>query len=505
MTSLRPALLAKADTAATILLTVAVLVLLATGWAMAVARLMCDYPVGAVEPAVVVGVQRVTAGEVLYRDYAAELPLTPMTYGVLVYAVPGLAGRFLGTAGLAEAMLLARLPSALGSVCVSLLLYLLARRFGATRLTGLWAAGALASVPMIFEWSNKAAPDMPAIALSLFGWLLADGALRAGTRGRQLAWCACAAVVWAAAFHYKMIVLAGPLGFTCQVLLCRRDAWRLWLATGMGALVLALAGVAWLQSVTEGLYAANLVGSMAVCRYSPMYAATIISGVVEAPLAALGVALAAGLLLRSRHWLGAAVSAAFVLNFLLAGKQGANGNYFADTLALSGLALAAMPGWSARPAIPEWVRIAAKCLIAVGLLAMLPIATLFVREVRIPAANEYDIVAGWMASAPGATDDVLCLDPHFGMSRGVPYLYADSYHAGLLLSAGVGDVSAVVDTVNRQGYRCIVANKLIAWKLVPQDAPLAYLPLKQAVLEHYRPAFIGSWLIVFVPEVREPQ
>ena len=136
---------------------------------------------------------------------------------------------------------------------------------------------------------------------------------------------------------------------------------------------------------------------------------------------------------------------------------------------------------------------------------MLPIATLFVREVRIPAANEYDIVAGWMASAPGATDDVLCLDPHFGMSRGVPYLYADSYHAGLLLSAGVGDVSAVVDTVNRQGYRCIVANKLIAWKLVPQDAPLAYLPLKQAVLEHYRPAFIGSWLIVFVPEVREPQ
>ena len=233
-------------------------------------RILCPWPLGIVEPSVLVGVERVVRGESLYRAYWESPPLNPLPYGVAEYLVPGLIGRWAHLVEPIELIRIGRVVSLAGFLVAAALCMVAARGFGAGRMWPVAAAGGLFAVPAAMEWATKLAPDMPALALSLAGWLLARRLLKPGTRLGQLAIGALTAACWTAAFHFKPTVVPGPVALSVEMVflfLAGKRPWLLfaWSSVALGAsVVIALI----LQWATGGLYWANAGGSMAVCRYS---------------------------------------------------------------------------------------------------------------------------------------------------------------------------------------------------------------------------------------------
>jgi hypothetical protein len=487
----------------------AILSLAALTLSLVPSRILCPWPLGIVEPSVLVGVERVVRGEALYRAYWESLPLNPLPYGVAEYLVPGLIGRWTGLVEPMELIRIGRLISLAAFLAVAILCMVAARGFGAGRLWSVAAAGGVFAVPAAMEWATKLAPDMPALALSLAGWLLARRLLMPGSPAGKFAAGVVCAVCWLAAFHYKPTVIAGPIALSVEMALLFAAGMRPWLplAWSVVALGASLLVVVLLQWVTGGLYWANMFGSMAVCRYSLSNLAQTINLVPPNGVVLTGLLLVV-VLRGGSHCIWLAALANFVLELLLATKQGSNVNYFMGSLALSGIAFAisasgtivesrAMPG--GRVDLRRMGLIAAHLVLLCGLILQVPGALEFSRELPIPDTAEL-AAADRTVEETGERGQVLCLDPFYARTRHMDYPYADSYHANLLLSAGIGDVSPLVGRARRREIPLIVANKLLVWKFAPHGAGLVYFPLREAVLQNYRPSFVGRWLILFVPE-----
>ncbi len=471
-------------------------------------RLRTNWPVGVVEPSVLVGVERVARGEVLYRAYAEAIPLVPLPYGAAEYLVPGWIGRWTQQSEPIALIRIGRVLSLIGLLISAGLCMIAARAFGAPRPWALAAAGGLFAIPAAMEWATKLAPDVPALALSLGGWLLARQLLKPGRKSRRIVSCALSTLCWTAAFHFKPTVIAGPVAYSFELAGLFLSGKRPWmgLSAPAAAILASVSIAAMLDSVSGGLYWTNTAGSMGVCQYSLENLAQTIFLVVPNGIVLTGLLLVLLFKWRS-HWLCAAALANFLFELVLATKQGSNVNYFLGTLALSGAALAVSEGNSGarKPSPPR-----AFCGVRAGLFVGYPVLILglalqvpgsleFSRELPMPDSAEIAAVD----RAVGEVADrarILCLDPYYGRTRRLEYPFADSYHANLLLSAGVGDISTMVERVRRRDVPLIVANKLVAWKFSPHGAALVYTPLREAILTNYHPVQVGRWLIVFAPD-----
>ncbi|MBX3729239.1 MAG: hypothetical protein KF858_08645 [Candidatus Sumerlaeia bacterium] len=184
-------------------------------------RLAAPTAISAIEPQPVAGALRVARGEILYRDFFAERPVLPLTYGALPYWITGKSARLIGSTEPRQVMRVGRAITLFGTLAVTLLLAFLAFQRG---VSVRWAG--LACLPMFWfpylaEWWVKFTPDAPALALSLAGWALLGPPDREQS-GRFPARLVGAVLLWTLAFHFKPTVLAGPMGFGIERLVAAR-------------------------------------------------------------------------------------------------------------------------------------------------------------------------------------------------------------------------------------------------------------------------------------------
>ena len=267
-------------------------------------RVLNSYANSWVEAQPIAGALRVARGETLYRDHRTSDAATPLTYGVLEYAVPGWVGRATGKTTAIDLAHFGRGISLFAEVGIFFLAASLARRQGAHAPWYWLAAIPLLWFPYPFEWFHKFAPDAPALLFSLAGWWVVGGPQRWGfeqpERGAAawrspatLARSAAAVFFWTIAFHFKPNVLVGLVGFAAEFLLFARSgagsagvegslrashrlplglsaqqgrALSVVAALGLATLACTLVSAFAIDRATDGLWRLNLIDAMLVCE-----------------------------------------------------------------------------------------------------------------------------------------------------------------------------------------------------------------------------------------------
>jgi uncharacterized membrane protein YhaH (DUF805 family) len=144
----------------------------------------------------------------------------------------------------------ARLVSLLSTLAVGAALALLARRWRGRARGGLWAGGLLLLVPAVLYNAARPHPQMLAVALSVWSFVLLDS--------RRVVLADLVSPLLAVlAVYTKQTAIALPLGVAAWLAL--RDRKRL-LRWGGAALLLGLAPLPWLQATTHGAFLACVVG-----------------------------------------------------------------------------------------------------------------------------------------------------------------------------------------------------------------------------------------------------
>jgi hypothetical protein len=204
------------------------------------------WPITHPEGATIAAMLRVRDGQPLYQDFL-QFPHVITPYPPVQPVVVGLMSRLLGlsimeTVGLARSMTLA------ASLATTVLVWLIARRLGASRLAALAGAGMVLPLPFLDEWGFASRPDVPAVALSLLAMLVL-------VTWPRLVWLAAGVAVLA---HFtKQTAVALPAAATLWLLLSRR--WRDAAIFGGVWLGLTLTVVGVLDAVTDGAYVLNTV------------------------------------------------------------------------------------------------------------------------------------------------------------------------------------------------------------------------------------------------------
>lgn len=474
------------------------------------ARLTVQYVSSPTEAQPIAGAMRVANGDTLYHDYRVERPVLPLTYGYLFYEVPGRIARVLGVTGVRGVMVTGKVLTLLSLVGV-LAIVALVHLEGAPRR---WLASFAAVLPLFCfpypaEWGAKFLPDIPALFLSLAGWVVARQAWKSECRCKW-AFLAGAVVLWTIKFHVKPIVLHGELLFAAEALLAGHAAerWRRAL-TGVvtGGALIAAAGATMLllNAATGGLYYLNLVTSKAVLPVSPAHVLEPL-GKWEMGNNVLLVAMTVFALLRCRGniWFRAFLLT-LTVDLLLMAMQGASTNYLIGSIVVWGLAvrydLAGRECTSLdEEAVPDLRRQRGTAAVVLLMGAMVfglwrnsgDVNLEFWERGRVRAAH-LDAVLDQMNQAEG---EVLMLDVYLALQSGRSYLFADAFHAGLLAEAGVVDLSDVEERVARREYALIVATPYLRWEFTYHGATMFPRRLRAVILENYRLHRHGGLLLL---------
>lgn len=497
-------------------------------------RVMSDYALTLTESQPTAGALRVARGEALYTDYRTVRPVLPLPYGVLTYWIPGMMTRATGAGGAAEALTalrLGRLVAALSTLGIAAVLLFLARQRGIP-----WRWAWLAAVPLVWfprmmEWTGKFFPDTPALFFSLAGWALLGppGATSPNAGGRAnpgLGKTLAAAALWTLGFHFKPTLLAGPIGFGIERLFhaaaAAREAgkaaprlhWNEFAKEARpvmpaAAAFLTLAGItsAALHFGTDGLWTLHVVGANRVWEHKTSFILMNFYQLRLGSLAALAGMLALAATTLRRAPLFAAFFLCFLLDTLAMSKQGSNVNYLLGSVALWGLAtvVAASPNASSsfaaegsrsllRGLSTRWIA----GLVAAALLLHAPLARIVRWESAAPRPGEIEQVDQWILRF--SPDEIVCAEGLYGLQRGLPILFGDSYHAAALETRGLVDFTPEIEAAREFRYAMIITNRLFLGNDRYHDLPTFPPALGHELRRAYKPVFVGNWLMVWTPE-----
>lgn len=473
-------------------------------------RLMCDFNIGSIEPAVAVGSLRIADGQPIYRDIRTSRPIDVLSYGILEYQIPGLLAKAVSGNKALLVLKAGRSQSFICFLAIIFVLAVLARQRGAE-----WKYGLIAWLPLIwfpypFEWAAKFAPDFPALLCSLAGWLLASSADRV-SGSRRIVLALLAGGVWAAGFHFKPIVIPGQIAFALEAVAGFRTSRRAdeqW--TGNAARfspLLIYAGVSVLVScvlhfATHGLWTQNTLTSLRLMDYRPSNFLAIMSkpsGSLHLPELVLMITIA--LLLIRQERLFAAYLCCAAVEILMMFKQGSASNYLLGSVSLWGLSFALWLRQTLATAYRErLVRVAYVALtgLCIALLPGLSRAGMLSWDMIVPPQSELAGVALRAKQLP--PDSILCLDGFVGQYCSIPYLYSDGVMTSILLKKQFVSIEDVLERVRNRRYALIIANYYMPWKARYQNISVCPEPLLNAINEHYTVDSAARWLVLYRPK-----
>jgi hypothetical protein len=491
------------------------IVTLAYAWLLArnsLDRVSSEWALTGVEPMAAIGAMRVARGEALYRDFRHGRPVVPLPYGVLAYEAPGVVARALDLSDPVPILRLGRLQALAAALASMALLALLARQRGVP-----WRWAWLAAAPLLWfarmdEWFAKFTPDTTALMLSLAGWAILGPPTE--TRPRP-PWprAALAVALWTAGYHLKPTLLVGPVAFALEHVLGSPARRRAIVSVGLIAAGTAAAVVLTSLAVniaTRGLWSLNAISALSAAALSPRniiecfgvhpsqgWTAPLDHLLWQNTFLHLLIPLWAALLLR-RTPLAAAYFVALLLELVTMAKQGSGTNYLLGSTALFCVALAVSLRRGLRPSL-----FVLPVLLAL-LLWHLPKAGLVRYEAAVPKPKDLQLVDAARRGLPPGR--VLCLDPFYALTRGIPFLFADGYHAALLSAAGEVDFSKEARTLHARAYDLVISNRLQSVSvagLTYHDNPFAPIPIIEALADGYVPTAIGPWLVLWRPTLRK--
>jgi hypothetical protein len=164
-------------------------------------------------------------------------PYTPAPYGPLFYAGVNLGTR-LGGGDDHKIRLILRSVVFLSYLCIPFLVYFLLRRLGLSRMAASLGASAAISTPIFLSWNTSVRPDLPALALSLFGMFMVARKVEATASDYFVAGLACTAAVL-----LKQSFLDAPLAIAVFTIVERH--WRhfaVFSLTCLAAGIIAISG-----------------------------------------------------------------------------------------------------------------------------------------------------------------------------------------------------------------------------------------------------------------------
>ena len=487
----------------TVLLAVATLVFFVGFASATAARLGSGVPLTSVEPQPLWALQRIAAGEPLYRDFRVERPAVPLTYGPLAYWLPGLAARALGVSGGEGLLTLGRGFTLVGTLAVFAFAAVAARQRGATWHFACLAGAPLPWLPYAAEWLVKLNPDSMALAASLAGLVLA------GPPGVDKRWRLGAAIAcWLAALALKPTIIAGPVAFGVERLLAaralapgERRAALAPVAIAAGSVIAgALALAALFQAATGGVWKLHAVDAMAACEFRFGNAVEALAGLRGGTLATAAEWPAllggGGGLLLAAVWAAARATASplFVaalalglVQLLLMSKQGGNVNYLLGPLALFGIATA-----SDLPRAPRLVQPLAAAIAALLLLDAPRSARATFEMPAVPTREDFERAA---ALARQLGDRTLVLDGPLAAWADLPAPWMDGYHAAILQRAGLADFTPELRAL-QDGRTRVVLSNAYAWAGASwHGQTLTPGPFLDELRARWTPARIGPWTI----------
>jgi len=187
------------------------------------------------------------SGHALYRDYS-QFPFTTTPYAPLFYLLAGGFARLMG--GSVTAAYLAGRIISLAAFGFSLaLVYVLARRAGATKKSAVFATLLACGMPMNYPWAASCRVDFLAMAFSLWGMSL----VRTDNEEFQLK----PFLIWIIAFFIKPNFIVGPFAWTLY-LLFRKGFKPAFLWAVLFGLAIS-SGVALAEWLTGGKFILNVI------------------------------------------------------------------------------------------------------------------------------------------------------------------------------------------------------------------------------------------------------
>jgi Dolichyl-phosphate-mannose-protein mannosyltransferase len=448
------------------------------------------WPVTHPEGATIAAILRARDGEALYQNFH-RFPHLITPYPPLQPAGVGLASRLLGLSIL-ETIGLARCLTLAASLAATLLIWLVARRLGAGRLSALAGASMFLPLPFLDEWGFAARPDVPAVALSLLAMLLLIA------RPKQ-PWLAAAIAV--VALFTKQTAVALPVAATLWLLFSRRwQAAAIFVGTGVG---LTAAAVALLEVATERHYILNTVLAhlntpkngfdLAVRDFVPYLqdawlpigltvAAVLLPGVRgQAALPILYVGTSAGLALYSLR------------------NTGGDVNYLIEPAAAACIPAALAIDWLWRRPAPNLLAVSGSVLLAGATVVWAAGLWDFWR-----LDGGVDPTSRLPIAEIAAAETVLSEEPLAVLLAGRPLVVSDTFHLSMLTTSGFFDPLDLERRIKRSEFDLIVMRSDIRaarwWKrqlLLPETVRLA-------IKDTYVPAGRVGMFWLYRPEERRP-
>jgi hypothetical protein len=399
----------------------------------------------------------------MLTDYRVGYPAIPLPYGSLEYWLPGITARLLGVHEGLGALRVGRAFSLVALLAICLLLPQLARHNCTYRYA--W----LAVLPLFWcayplRWATQFAPDFPALALSLGGWLLYRPAIE--ERPHPAARAALQALLWTTAFHVKLTMIPGLIAYCCESLAwvlaqpqpTRRSA-ILRAITPLFLLVSLVVSSCFLANLfTNGGWFLNAVKSSAIFEYglNNLWSALRFR---PALLPLLSLILIFSMVTARDSWLSPAILLTAAFEMLCMTKQGSNVDYMLGTIALFGLTL---PG-AARNFLASTGRAPALASTS-GALVLAAALAIGARDTIVPAkefplTSDAEINRVRAAAAKYGASRVLCMDAFTAQRTGAFYPYAEPHHTARLLQLKLFSLQPVIDRVTRHDYALIVTNQ----------------------------------------------
>lgn len=476
-------------------------------------RLQLPYPPAMPEHQAVAGILAVIQGEPLYRDWRAEVPVLPLTFGFFFYEGYGWATGALGAESPGRIYARGSMLTFLSFLLLALLLALVPLggrdRLPVGRLLPLLAVTAF---PYPLEWATKLLPDFPALLLGFGGWALARRGLR--TKRSPLPLFAGAVGLWLVAFHFKPTIIHGQALFAAEAILRavrHGGPWRQALrpllvrALPLGLAVIAATGISivLLHWATGGLWWLNQVESIG---HRPRSIAFLLESFslwgIGSSLALVTMVLIALLAWRrNAAFVAFLVMLLFDLSMML--LQGSNVNHLLGSIVLWGIGARLLliqlarsrwrpSGWQARGLVGGAFLLGVAWLLTIG-----PATKRTWEGVR---ESPRHLAAALEEVDAARSSRTLFLDAFLALKAGEPFLFADGYHAALLEEDGLATFEEYAARLRRREYDLVVANRAVVAANDYHDGRFAPLSIYEALEAHYDLERVGSWLVLGRPK-----
>jgi len=497
-------------------------------------RIISWYANSAIEPQPVAGAMRFINNEPLYQDYRIGRPVIPLPYGVLEYAVPGLTAKIIGTKDALSVLRLGRIYSFLSAVGIVIVLSILASQRGVPYKFSFIAFLPLVWFPYILEWFAKFAPDTPALLCSLGGWAILRPPNLSNSRTApfpSVSKMILSLIVWTMGFHFKPIIIAGQIGFGVEcistILKQRKSSpersvsiFGKVLILYISYLFLVLVTSGMLDWTTRGLWHLNCISSMSKCPFKLIYISMSLKFLRTEYLIVFLLMVLLAVLFSRRNIIFISFLITLLTELISLSKQGSNVNYLSGSISIWGLGII-IYGWEEfkiyicrmRANLDEKITIrrfvkeikpffgwSIWLFLSIAIILMLNThkAKIINWEAFIPYRDELARIDRLVMNVP--TDRLLCLDGFYGLSREVPFIFADSYHAGILSRQGIVSFSREVENLRKHQYDFVIWNLLHYRNIKYHKIPTFPEEIGNALEENYKVSFVGRWLVLWTPE-----